>query len=216
MSEAITGKTWKQLPCQKCGEQVTTHPGGRAAHTRNCKGKVEDNAPKVVVEIDPYEGQADGPKLRQATAANPTLADEIKYAEAKTGQAVEAIQRVRASAPDAIVSFTASPDQFKAEEQRLRAEGKVPDDHVFYWGDIREHKANVHKYIPVNDDGKQTQVGENEAFHRHKDLYKAEIASSEAQSKAMFDSEYDIGGESRKPLYGDTVKPNQETGKLLK
>ena len=193
------------LPCSKCGKQVTTEPKGRAQHTRDCKGQVEEVGPSEVIEIDALD-TANNPTPMVSIAANPTLADEIKYAEAKTGQQVTVLERVRKEAPDAIVSFTGAADEFRAVEKRLRAEKKVPEDHVFYWGDIREHKANVHKYIPVNDDGKQPQIGENEAFHRHKSLYEAETAASEAQSRAMFDTEYDTGGIGRGKKLNEKAK----------
>lgn len=202
----------KTEPCPKCREQITTHGAGRAAHIRQCKGKVENNAPTKVIQIDPLGAQTGGgPKV--APSGNSSLEQEIAYAEEKTGRQVAEIERVRAEAPDAIVSFAASPDEFVVTEKRLRAEGKIPEDHVLYWGDVLEHKANIHKYIPVNDDGKQPRIGENEAFHRHKSLYQAEIQSSEEQSKAMFDAEYHIGGVAKGK---EAAKLKPETEKLLK
>jgi len=208
MSEKMTpqGMQWEKTPCPKCGKEITTHQGGRAAHIRNCKGKVEESEPKRVVEIDPLAiGDA---KLQTPKAANPTLAEEIRYSEEKTGQAVAAIERVKKEAPNAIVSFTGSSDEFKSEEKRLRAEGKVPDDHVFYWGDVRQHKSDIHKYIPVDDGGRQPQVGENQAYHRHKSLANAEHQAATQRSKSMFQ---DTSGEvESKPLFNEPVRPNPE------
>lgn len=193
MSEENT--TVEKTPCEICGDLVTVHAAGRAAHMRSHRNQTASASGDETGSVSDTETTSSG----DLSGVSPTLRAEIEAA-------TKIADRRKKDAPNASVGIDGTPtDVLTATVNRLRKKGVLKaSDHPFWGVDEKRKHYLSEGYVPVLEDGRQVIVREMELFKLPRVVHEANERVSAKESEDRLQSH--IAAASAPDLEVGTIK----------